>query len=134
MGNFLRKKKQPLAPGRPETCTASLRVSSPCLWSVETPVLYTLVTTIRHAKGSRQGTNLVRYAHNSLRSRCGLFLNGRHVVLGDEQPSGSRGVGVAVPDALQEYRVNRLKAMGSTPSRLAQSTGTGTARCVRSPG
>jgi beta-galactosidase len=112
-----------VAAGRSEIRTDSLRVSSPRLWSVETPVLYTLVTTIRHAGKAVDryetpfGIRTIRFDPDA-----GFFLNGRHVVLkGTNNHQDHAGVGVAVPDALQEYRVNRLKAMGSNAYRASHN-------------
>lgn len=44
----------------------------------------------------------------------GFFLNGHHVLIkGTCNHQDHAGVGVAVPDSVQYYRIRRLKEMGS---------------------
>ena len=50
----------------------------------------------------------------------GFFLNGRRVFLkGTNNHQDHAGVGTALPDRLQEFRIERLKAMGSNAYRTA---------------
>jgi beta-galactosidase len=102
-------------------CT--LRVENPSLWSLEAPALHTLVTTIRSS-----GAVVDRYATPfgirtvEFTPDRGFFLNGRRVeIQGTNDHQDFAGVGVAVPDAVQEFRVRRLKAMGSNAVRTAHN-------------
>jgi beta-galactosidase len=52
----------------------------------------------------------------------GFFLNGKNVkIKGVNQHQDHAGVGVAIPDALQEYRVKKLKEMGCNAIRTSHN-------------
>jgi len=100
----------------------TLPVASPRLWSLETPVLHRLVTVVR----SEQGTVIDRYETpfgiRTIRwdAKEGFFLNGKHVVLkGTNNHQDHAGVGVAVPDALWDFRIRKLKELGSNAYRCS---------------
>jgi len=103
-----------------------LTVTNPDLWSVETPYLHKLITTI--ASG---GIVLDRYETpfgiRTLRwdANDGFFLNGKRVELkGTCDHQDAAGVGVAVPDAVNIYRVEQLKKMGSNAIRTSHNAPT----------
>ena len=51
-----------------------------------------------------------------------MFLNGAHVELkGTSNHQDHAGVGVALPDALQYYRIKKLKEMGCNAYRCAHN-------------
>jgi beta-galactosidase len=103
--------------------TDELRVSHPALWSVETPTLHRLVTEIR------QGTKLVDRTETPFGIRTirfdpntGFYLNGQPVKLkGTNNHQDHAGVGAAIPDALQDFRIRRLKEMGSNAYRCSHN-------------
>lgn len=110
-----------LAAGESSEFPTVLQVAKPQLWSVETPALHRLVTTIRSG-----GTVVDRYETTfGIRTvrfdpDQGFFLNGRHVLLkGTNNHQDHAGVGVALPDALQEFRLQRLKEMGNNAYRTS---------------
>jgi beta-galactosidase len=110
-----------LAAGASATHTDTLSVADPRLWSLETPVLHTLVTTIRH-EGNAVDRYETPFGIRTIRfdPDAGFFLNGRHVELkGTNNHQDHAGVGTALPDALQTFRIERLKAMGSNAYRAA---------------
>jgi beta-galactosidase len=99
------------------------RVASPALWSPDSPNLYTLETTLW-----REGTCLERqetafgFRTISFRAGRGFLLNGQVLKLkGTCNHQDHAGVGVALPDALHEFRVRRLKEMGSNAYRCAHN-------------
>ena len=100
-----------------------LKVEHPALWSLETPVLHRLVTTIR-SKGAVVdrystpfGIRTVVFDPNK-----GFFLNGTRVeIKGTNNHQDFAGVGIAVPDAVQDYRVTQLKGMGSNAVRCSHN-------------
>ena len=103
--------------------STGLKVPHPKLWSIETPYRYTLVTTIRS-----EGTVVDRYTTPfGIRSISfdpdrGFFLNGRRVELkGANNHQDHAGVGVAIPDALQDFRIARLKAFGCNAYRCSHN-------------
>jgi beta-galactosidase len=100
---------------------SDLEVAAPALWSLESPSLYQLVTQVivgneevdRHH--TRFGIRTIHFDPNQ-----GFFLNGKRVFLkGTNNHQDHAGVGTAIPDALQEYRLLRLKAMGSNAYRAS---------------
>jgi len=100
-----------------------LTVAHPQLWSLETPVLHRLVTIIRSESAvvdrceTRFGIRTIRFDPNE-----GFFLNGHRVELkGTNNHQDHAGVGVAVPDSLQEFRIARLKEMGGNAYRCSHN-------------
>ena len=100
-----------------------VQLASPQLWDVDCPALYTLHTEIRmgdevvDASDTPFGIRSFRFDADE-----GFFLNGRPLkLLGTCNHQDHAGVGVAVPDAVQEFRVSRLKDMGSNAYRTAHN-------------
>jgi beta-galactosidase len=105
---------------------ATLRVSAPRLWSLETPQRYTLTTRVKQggrvvdAYDTPFGIRTLRFDANQ-----GFFLNGKHVKLhGTNNHQDHAGVGIAIPDALHEARLKMLKAMGVNAIRSAHHPAT----------
>jgi len=98
-------------------------VRLPQLWSPETPVLYTLITTV--ASGGRTvdrvetpfGIRTVGFDPDR-----GFLLNGKPYALnGTSNHQDHAGVGSALPDGLQYFRIARLKEMGCNAYRTAHN-------------
>jgi beta-galactosidase len=105
---------------------ATLRVTAPRLWSLQTPQLYKLSTLVR-----RGGQVVDRYETpfgiRTLRfdANQGFFLNGRHVKLhGTNNHQDHAGIGIALPDGMHEARLKMLKAMGVNAIRSAHHPAT----------
>jgi len=101
--------------------SAALRLNAPRLWSLETPVLHKLVTVVRRSGVvvDRCGDTL-RDSCRPLRSRKGLLSQRNPCgTQGNQHHQDHAGVGVAVPDALLEFRIRRLKEMGSNAYRTS---------------
>jgi beta-galactosidase len=103
--------------------TATLSASDVHLWSLESPYLHTLVTTIRQngkivdRSETKFGIRTIRFDANE-----GFFLNGKRVELqGTDDHQDHAGVGVALPDGLQEFRIRQLKAFGSNAIRASHN-------------
>jgi len=101
----------------------ALPVESPKLWSIETPTLYSVHTVVRRdgvvidEVTTHCGFRTIRFDADE-----GFFLNGKPVkLLGTANHQDAAGVGVAVPDALWEFRVRKLKEMGSNAYRAAHN-------------
>jgi len=93
------------------------------LWSLEEPHLYRLVTTIESA-GKAVDDYRTTFGVRTIRFDAdrGLFLNGRHVELkGTCNHQDHAGVGSALPDRLQYYRIAKLKEMGSNAYRASHN-------------
>ena len=101
----------------------AVRISSPVLWSPESPNLYKLVTTIESGGKvtDRQETEFgVRtFAFDPDQ---GFFLNGkRYEIQGTCNHQDHAGVGSALPDALQYFRVKQLKKFGCNAIRTSHN-------------
>ena len=106
--------------------SATLRVTAPRLWSLETPQRYTMTTRVL-----RGGQVVDRYdtpfGIRSIRFDAseGFFLNGRHVKLhGTNNHQDHAGIGIALPDAMHDARLKMLKAMGVNAIRSAHHPAT----------
>jgi len=115
-----------LKPGATAEFSSVLSVSNPQLWSVETPYLYKLVTSIRQGENvvdrykTPFGIRTIRWDPNE-----GFFLNGKRVELkGTCCHQDHAGVGVAVPDELNAFRIEQLKKMGSNALRTSHNAPT----------
>ena len=115
-----------LAPGATAEFSSVLNVSNPKLWSVETPYLHWLVTSIRQGDQvvdryeTPFGIRTIRWDANE-----GFFLNGKRVELkGTCCHQDHAGVGVAVPDELNAFRIEQLKKMGSNALRTSHNAPT----------
>jgi beta-galactosidase len=100
-----------------------INVPTPALWSPETPRLYKLVTTIRSAgKITDRVETEFGIRTFAFDPDKGFLLNGKpYVIKGTANHQDHAGVGVALPDALQYFRVSKLKEMGSNAIRTAHN-------------
>ena len=99
----------------------AFHVAAPLLWSLETPHLHLLETTIE-VDGQVVDVHRTTFGIRTIRfdPSAGFFLNGERVTLkGTNNHQDHAGVGVAVPDALQTFRLQRLKDMGGNAYRTA---------------
>ena len=100
-----------------------LAVPDPKLWSVDAPNLYTLRARLTR-KGQQDDRRTLRIGFRTFRFDAdkGFFLNGEPLkIKGTCNHQDHAGVGVAVPDALWEWRIGRLKAMGSNAIRCSHN-------------
>lgn len=100
-----------------------LSVNNPTLWSVDSPVLYTVKTIVKQngivvdQVQTKCGFRTTRFDANT-----GFYLNDKHVKLkGVCNHQDHAGVGVAVPDALWEFRLRKLKEMGVNAYRCSHN-------------
>jgi beta-galactosidase len=105
---------------------ATLRVSAPQPWSLDTPQRYTLTTRVKQggrvldAYDTPFGIRSIRFDANK-----GFFLNGRPVKLhGVNNHQDHAGIGIALPDALHDARLKMLKSMGVNAIRSAHHPAT----------
>lgn len=98
-------------------------VRQPALWSLEERNLYTLVTEIE-AGGAIVDRYETRFGIRSLQfdPDQGFFLNGKPVkVKGTCNHQDHAGLGVALPDSVQYYRVRKLQEMGCNAMRTSHN-------------
>ncbi|MBX3738791.1 MAG: DUF4982 domain-containing protein [Candidatus Didemnitutus sp.] len=116
-----------LAAGAETTLAPQLTVAAPQLWSPESPHLYRLVSEVRpidepSAAMSAPDLHETIFGIRTIRfdPEQGFLLNGKkYVIRGFGVHQDHAGVGAAVPDAVQEFRIRRLKEMGANTYRTA---------------
>ncbi len=125
-GREVARKETPfsLAAGKDEEIEQRLRVETPRLWSVETPTLYTLRSTVRDG-GRRTGdVTITTFGIRSIAydKDRGFLLNGRRVKMrGVNLHHEAGGLGAAVPEQVWRRRLGTLKAMGANAVRTAHN-------------
>jgi len=105
------------------TLDAQAMVERPSLWSLEEPQLYRVLSTVES-----DGAATDHYATTfgirtiSFDADTGFSLNGQPVkIKGTCNHQDHAGVGSALPDRLQYYRIERLKEMGSNGYRTSHN-------------
>lgn len=91
------------------------------LWDIDDPYLYTLVSTV-WCDGKQTDRYETPFGFRTIRfdAKEGFFLNGKNVKLkGTNNHQDHAGVGTALPDALQYYRIKALKDFGSNAYRCS---------------
>ena len=113
----------PVAEGDGHTYEQQIALKQPALWSLEQRNLYKLVTEVESA-----GAIVDRYETTfGIRSlefdgEKGFLLNGKYVkVKGTCNHQDHAGLGTALPDAVQSYRVRKLQEMGSNAYRTSHN-------------
>jgi beta-galactosidase len=98
-------------------------VKAPALWSLEQRNLYKLVTEVE-AGGAVTDRYETRFGIRtcSFDAEKGFFLNGKSVKLkGTCNHQDHAGVGSALPDAVQYYRIRKLQEMGCNALRTTHN-------------
>ena len=116
-------KPKTIEPGEQQDFDLVATVAAPELWSCETPNLYRLVTTLK------TGAVVVDTTETPFGIRTiafdpdkGFFLNGKHIkIKGFCDHQQHAGVGIAVPDALWDWRIKKLKEMGGNAVRMSHN-------------
>ena len=102
---------------------ATVVVPEPRLWSPESPTLYRLVTTV--ATGGKTVDRIETefgFRTFAFDANRGFLLNGEPYTLkGTSNHQDHAGVGAALPDALQYFRIARLKEMGCNAYRSSHN-------------
>lgn len=103
--------------------TLTLDAGTPSLWSVETPTLYTVRTRVLRG-GEVVDERRIAIGFRTVRFDAdkGLFVNDKAVKLkGVCIHQDHAGVGVAMPDSMLAWRLERLKAMGCNAIRMSHN-------------
>ena len=105
------------------TSIAECTIENPALWDIDHPNLYNVETTVYldntivDKYTTRTGFREIRLDKDE-----GLFLNGKHLkIKGFNNHQDHAGVGSAIPDGLQRYRVERLKWLGANAYRASHN-------------
>lgn len=104
-----------------QTIKQHLQLKNPELWSLENPYLYSVVSVLKlenqiiHQTKTRFGIKTVQFD-----AKEGFFLNGKHIkIQGTNNHQDHAGIGSALPDYMQYYRIKLLKEMGSNAYRAS---------------
>lgn len=109
-----------------QTIKQKLNISNAYLWSLEDPYLYKIVSVVKQ-NGQIIDKNKTRFGIRNLRFDAaeGFFLNGKHIkIQGTNNHQDHAGLGSALPDYLQYYRIKLLKEMGSNAYRTSHNAPT----------
>jgi beta-galactosidase len=102
---------------------ASARFVNPELWSVDAPNLYSAIVTVE-AGGKARDAERVSFGVRTavFDADKGFFLNGKSIKLqGTCNHQDHAGVGAALPDRLQWFRLGVLKEMGCNAVRTSHN-------------
>jgi len=99
------------------------KIASPVLWSPESPKLYQLITTVTvGGKCVDRETTEFGLRTFAFDVTNGFLLNGKHYELqGTCNHQDMAGVGAALPDALQYFRIAKLKEFGCNALRTSHN-------------
>ncbi|MDR3742170.1 MAG: beta-galactosidase GalA [Terracidiphilus sp.] len=105
------------------TFTAAAKLLDPALWSVETPNLYEAIVTVESAGKARDAERVSFGVRTAVfDADKGFFLNGKPMkIQGTCNHQDHAGVGAAVPDSLQWYRLSVLREMGCNSVRTSHN-------------
>ena len=106
-----------------QTYEQTLAVTQPLLWSLEERNLYKLVTEIE-VGGAVVDRYETRFGIRTIKFDAaeGFFLNGKPVKLkGTCNHQDHAGIGAALPDAVQYYRIRKLQEMGCNSIRTSHN-------------
>jgi beta-galactosidase len=95
-------------------------VQKPSLWSPETPNLYKVLTDVVE-NGNIVDTYETNFGIRTIEiNTSGFYLNGKlYPVKGTANHQDFAGIGVALPDKINEYKIRLLKEMGCNGYRCA---------------
>ena len=120
-------KEQPISSNTNEEKIAkqTIAVSNPTLWSLENPYLYRVVVELKSG-GNIIDTKKMRFGFRTVEIKTnGVFLNGKHIkILGTNNHHDHAGLGSALPDYLQYFRIGLLKNMGVNAYRTSHNAPT----------
>jgi beta-galactosidase len=118
-------KEQPLSLGinGKATATQSISITNTRLWTLEDPYLYRVVAVVKSGNkiidSVKHRTGVRSFSFDGTQ---GFFLNGKHLkIQGTNNHQDHAGVGSALPDYLQYYRVALLKNMGVNACRTSHN-------------
>ena len=105
------------------TYSATAKLANPALWSVEEPNLYSAIVTVESEGKVRDGERVTFGVRTAVfDADKGFLLNGKPVkIQGTCNHQDHAGVGAALPDRLQWYRLGVLREMGCNAVRTSHN-------------
>ena len=103
--------------------TATARLANPALWSVDAPNLYAAIVTVESGGKTRDAEQVGFGVRTALfDADKGFFLNGKPLkIQGTCNHQDHAGVGAALPDRLQTFRLGVLREMGCNAVRTSHN-------------
>ena len=103
--------------------TATARLANPALWSVDAPNLYAAIVTVESGGKTRDAEQVGFGVRTALfDADKGFFLNGKPLkIQGTCNHHDHAGVGAALPDRLQSFRLAVLRQMGCNAVRTSHN-------------
>lgn len=107
------------------TIKQTIPVNNPRLWSPDDPYLYRLIVEVKDG-GKVLDKQEMRYGIRTIEVKPnGVYVNGKHTKLhGVNCHQDHAGVGSALPDYLQYYRISLLKRLGVNAYRTSHNAPT----------
>lgn len=100
-----------------------MAIEDPLLWDVDHPYLYHCKVQVTNGENMDETDIPFGYRTIAVDPDKGFFLNGREVkLLGTCNHQDHAGIGAALPDEVQRYRLQLLKDMGCNAYRCAHNT------------
>ena len=103
--------------------SATANLANPALWSVDSPNLYSASVTVETAGKPRDAERVSFGVRTAVfDAEKGFFLNGKSIkIQGTCNHQDHAGVGAAVPDRLQWFRLGVLREMGGNAVRTSHN-------------
>jgi len=112
-----------IGPWNQSQLSCKLKIENVKLWSLESPYLYKLVSIVKQNGKTLDyyetpfGARTIRFDPDK-----GFFLNGKRIFIkGTCNHQDHAGVGAALPDHIQYYRIKQLKEMGCNSYRTSHN-------------
>lgn len=100
-----------------------LSIANPTLWTLENPTLYKVITTVsKDGKVIDELTTRCGFRTFRFDKNTGFYLNDKHVkIKGVCNHQDHAGVGTAIPGAIWDFRMEKLKEMGANAYRCSHN-------------
>jgi beta-galactosidase len=105
------------------TFTATVKLDNPALWSVDEPNLYSAIVTVEVDGKTRDAERITFGVRTAVfDADKGFLMNGKPLMIqGTCNHQDHAGVGAALPDRLQWFRLGVLKEMGGNAVRTSHN-------------
>jgi beta-galactosidase len=103
--------------------TATAKLANPALWSVDEPTLYSAIVSVEVGGKPRDAERVAFGVRTAVfDAEKGFFLNGKSIkIQGTCNHQDHAGVGAAVPDRLQWFRLGVMREMGCNAVRTSHN-------------
>ena len=108
-----------------KTVSSSISLENPRLWNLDDPYLYRIHVALKSGE-KLSDQQVLRFGFRTIEIKTnGVFLNGKHIKLqGVNCHQDHAGLGSALPDYLQYYRIRLLKNLGVNAYRSSHNAPT----------